>query len=399
VAASIPALVDPALLRWARETAGLAVPAASRRLGIEEDELFAWEGGEAHATIDQLRTAAKVYKRTLAVFFLDSPPGGFDTLRDFRRVAGSPAGAWSPELHADYRRAHVQRDNVLELLEMEDRQPELSWRFQGTASDHGDDAAFAAAIRAHLVAATAAKLRGTEDRYAHFNYWVGALESLGVLVLHSRGGGVSQEEMRALSLYFDEVPVVMLNGADAVRGRLFSLLHEYAHLLLHSEGVCDLVTARRTLNPDVALEARCNEIAAEVLMPASAVLRSDVVRERQSSGGDWDYDSLAEAAAPFGTSAESFLLRLVTLGLVGQGFYDAKRAEFRLAYETHERSVHDHGGDWYRSAARDLGKGYVRLVADAYARRVIDSLTAATYLDGKVGQIERIAAAAGFTAG
>lgn len=37
-------------------------------------------------TIAQLRKAAEVYKRSLAVFFLSEPPEGFDTLRDFRRL-------------------------------------------------------------------------------------------------------------------------------------------------------------------------------------------------------------------------------------------------------------------------------------------------------------------------
>lgn len=52
------------------------------------------------------------------------------------------------------------------------------------------------------------------------------------------------------------------------------------------------------------------------------------------------------------------------------------------------------GGNWYRNAVRDRGKGYVRLVADAHRRRVIDSYTAATYLNAKVGQIPRLASAA-----
>lgn len=36
---------------------------------------------------------------------------------------------------------------------------------------------------------------------------------------------------------------------------------------------------------------------------------------------------------------------------------------------------------------RNLGKAYVRAVTDAHRRRVIDSNTAAIYLDAKVSQI------------
>ena len=51
-----------------------------------------------------------------------------------------------------------------------------------------------------------------------------------VLVLSTARGGVLPRT-RAFSLYFDVLPVIVVNGADGPRGRLFSMLHEYAHLL------------------------------------------------------------------------------------------------------------------------------------------------------------------------
>ena len=51
--------------------------------------------------------------------------------------------------------------------------------------------------------------------------------------------------------------------------------------------------------------------------------------------------------------------------------------------------------DWYRNTVRDLGKGYVRHVADAHQRRAISSFTAASYLNVKVEQIPRLAITAG----
>lgn len=49
------------------------------------------------------------------------------------------------------------------------------------------------------------------------------------------------------------------------------------------------------------------------------------------------------------------------------------------------------GGNSYYTKARGLGRGYVRKVASAHRRALIDSTTAATYLDVKVGQIPRLA--------
>ncbi len=138
-------------------------------------------------------------------------------------------------------------------------------------------------------------------------------------------GGVLPSEMRALSLYFDVLPVIVVNGADVPRGR-FSLMHEYAHLLLHTGGLCDTITDTHATTPDRQLEARCNAIAASILMPRAAVLARPEVQARVHARDSLDYSSLAAAAAPFGVSAEAMLRRLLTLDRVDPAFFvhDAK---------------------------------------------------------------------------
>lgn len=84
---------------------------------------------------------------------------------------------------------------------------------------------------------------------------------------------------------------------------------------------------------------------------------------------------------------------MLTLGRVDQAFYEARREEFLAVYESEELR-HQGGGNWYRNTARDLGKGFVRRIADAHGRRVIDSYTAAAFLDVKTEQIPRLAEAA-----
>ncbi|MTG89879.1 ImmA/IrrE family metallo-endopeptidase [Cellulosimicrobium sp. BIT-GX5] len=389
MAKSIPALVEPSVLRWARETIDLTPVAAARKLGIPEDRVAAWESGDAQPTVAQLRNAAKLYRRSLGVFYLPAPPEGFDTLRDFRRLDGAAAGPWSPALHADYRRAHLQREYLLELAEIDDVAPPSAWRLSALPTN---DEQIAAVARENLLARSPLPLpRGAGTTYEHLNAWIAALETAGVLVMATAGGNVATTEMRGFSLYFDEVPVIVVNGADAARGRLFSLIHEYAHLLLHTEGLCDTITDTRATSPDRQLEARCNAIAAAILMPSALVLARPEVIARQGDPAGWDYDALASAARPFGTSAEAFLRRLVTLGRVDRSFYRAQREAFLARYEEEEARSRPKGGNWYRNTVRDLGKGYVRIVADAHRRRVIDSYTAATYLNAKVGQIPRLA--------
>lgn len=385
---SIPALVEPPVLKWARVQTNLEPIAVDRRIGAAKGSIEQWERGEGNPTIVQLRKLAQVYKRPLAVFFLAAPPVGFNTLRDFRRLAEIGHGEWSAALHAEYRRAHAQRDVLLELAELDGDGLSTNWRLPVPS----DDDRLAESARQHLRGLSVLPFPTPgADQYKHLNFWTNALEEAGVLVMSTEGGEVKVEEMRAFTLYFDEVPVIMLNGTDATRGRLFSLLHEYVHLLLHTEGLCDTTTDTRSTSPDRMLEARCNAVAAAILMPAQDVLSARLVGAHRT-GDPWSLPDLIDAAKPFGVSVEAFLRRLVTLGKVPLKVYQ----EFRAGQgEGHGKKVKQKssGGNFYSTKARDLGKGYVRRVAGARRRAVIDSTTAATYLDVKVGQIPKLASA------
>jgi Zn-dependent peptidase ImmA (M78 family) len=242
------------------------------------------------------------------VFFLSAPPEGFDTLRDFRRLDGAASGQWSPELHEEFRRAHTQRDFALELADTEEREIPDAWRIPVPADD--SDAEIAARIRAAMVEVGPLPIPpASPSPYEHLNAWVSAIEASGVLVLATRGGKVAVDEMRGMSLYFDVLPVIVLNGSDYGRPRLFSLLHEFAHLVLHTERLCDVITDDRPRTADRSLEARCNAIAAAVLMPAAEVRARPEVIARTDIPASWDYDTLRPVAAHFGVSAEALLAR------------------------------------------------------------------------------------------
>jgi transcriptional regulator with XRE-family HTH domain len=186
MSASPLALVEPSVLRWARESIDLSPEAAARKIGVPDDRVQAWEAGEAQPTIAQLRKAAEAYKRSLAVFFLPAPPAGFDTLRDFRRHERAGPGTWSPGLHEDYRRAHMQRDLALELYELEDVEPPSKWRIDPLPAT---DEELANAARQRLLSITPVPFpSGSATVYDHINTWVAALETAGVMVLASAGG-------------------------------------------------------------------------------------------------------------------------------------------------------------------------------------------------------------------
>ena len=89
------------MLRWTRESLNLPINEAAKKIRVRPSKLSAWESGESTPTIGQLRKAAAVYKRPLAVFFLSQPPRDFDALKDFRRLPDPTRAVLSPELNLE----------------------------------------------------------------------------------------------------------------------------------------------------------------------------------------------------------------------------------------------------------------------------------------------------------
>jgi len=381
--------VAPKVLIWARKTARLDEETARKRLGVSAENLARLEAGDVAPTLRQLRLAATAYGRPLAVLLLPEPPDDFDALRDFRAGHEGRKGETSHELTVEYRRALMQREVILELADFgavpsAPATPTFAIGLDHPAEDAG-----------RLVRAWVGVDRTTwpEPRDALAG-WIAATEAQGVLVMQTRR--VKPAEVRGFSVSEWPHPVMALNGSEFPRGRLFTLVHELAHLGLNAGGLCDLHEERRSDDLDDRIEMYCNAVAAAALMPRDAVLSVPAI-VRATADHAWSTDELDTLARPFGTSAESLLLRLVGLGKATWDLYRALKPEFQRLYgEAKDRQRQSEGGpSYYIVKARDLGPGYVRTVLDAYRGRTITSFDVADYLDVRYEQIPRLEAAAG----
>src|SRR5262245_46679177 len=255
MAKQVKALVKPAVLKWARESLNLALPDAAKKIGVKASKLIDWETGTARPTIGQLRKAARVYKRPLAVFFLSDPPRDFDALRDFRRLPDPTQATPSPQLNLEIRRAQMRRETALELAAGLGIDP---YRIQTIRSDLSDSDRLAAQAR-QILGVTLEEQCGWRGPYDALHGWVGALERVAILVFQT--GAVPLEEVRGFSISADVYPVIVINAKDSPRGRVFTLIHEFTHLLLNRGGLCDLHTTRRGNSQEEEIEVFCNQVA------------------------------------------------------------------------------------------------------------------------------------------
>lgn len=378
--------VEPTVLVWARKSIGLDEERAAKRIGVVVGTLKKWESGDSSPTLPQLRKAAAAYKRPLAVLLLPAPANDFDALRDFRAGPARAAGAQSPELTAEYWRAMSQRDVILEIGDLGglgENTPELPTLTLDTLDENAGTT-----LRAWLDV----PVRWTKPPLA-FAGWIAAAEDRGILVMQTRG--VHSKEMSGFSVSEWPYPIVALNGSDFPRRRLFTLAHEMAHLALRAGGLCDLHEEDEAKEIEDRIELYCNRVAAAALMPIDALVH---VREFGLAKADttWTLKQLEHLAAPFGTSAESMLLRLITLGKATWELYWELKPQFEEVYAAAraEQKESESGPSFYVVKARNLGPGYVRTVLDAFRGRTITSLDAADYLDVRFEQIPRLEQAA-----
>lgn len=378
------AIVAPALLVWAREDLGLDLASAAKRIGVGEQRLASWESGEARPSVAQLRKAASVYKRPLAVFFLAEPPRGFRALSDFRRLPGGRAGGASPELRLAIRRARRQREAWIELRELLGDPVAKAPRL---ALARDDPEKFGKAAR-ELLGVSLQDQREWPSEYRALAGWVGALEALDVLVLHAQH--VEIREMRGFSLSDGRAPVVVLNGSDSARGRIFTALHEFAHILLNDTGVCDLHDAR-TGDADEDIEVFCNRVAAAILLPREQLLSEPALAHRPSDGR-WRDAELRALSERYSVSQEVLVRRLFALGLASWEFLQDRVKAYGLAYRMQKQRKEERGGgpSWYRVHLRDLGREYTRTALDAYHRAEITSSEVSDYLEVKLNHLPKL---------
>lgn len=372
------ALVKPALLAWARESAHIPVEIAAQKAKISLEALIAWESGEGSPSIPQLRNLGQIYKRPIAVFFLSEPPITFDAQREFRKLKGIKSGKESTELLLALRQTTYQREVARELSGVLGESVQISALPEIHASQNAETAG--EVIRKTLGISWETQI-SWGDSYKALKAWKTAIESLDVLTFQT--GAVPLDEMRGVCIPDRPFPVILLNSKDAPHGRIFSLMHEFVHILLHASGHQTSRMEGMKSPEEQTLEVAANRIAAAALLPEKPFL---AIVKKYPGALQGDNDQLRLLSQKVKTSPETVLRRLVTLGQVRKVVYTSKRREWSEEYGSKPWYVKQGGGgpvpQKIQILSRD-GQSFTRMVLEAYDRRLISSSSASDYLNAK----------------
>lgn len=380
---SLDGLLNPAMLRWAREQSRLPLEDAARSAGQSPERLDEWETGGRAPTLNQLRGLANTYKRSVGVFFLREIPQVPRRPRDYRRLELSAEGTLSSKAANGIRECEAKRDAALDIhVELETEPPQ--WTLELPARTSPERAA--AAITEALGITMQDRRRWTSP-YDALNAWKSAVEAMGALVFQV--SGVPVEEMRGCSISLRPLPIIVLNSADSPLGRIFTLLHELTHIARGESSICDM-TDETQARAIAEVEQYCNHVAGAVLVPANELLAIEDVR-RADEGTEWSNDRLVLLRRHFWASRETVLRRLLIAGKTSLAFYRVMREDFSRQYRELQQNRNSPAiVPPYRRVILSNGRALTRLALTAYNAQAITGSELSRILNTKLDHLPAI---------
>ncbi len=261
--------VNPEILAWARETAGLSQESAAKRLGFRDsrtssaaEKLDALECGDKEPTRPQIVRMADAYRRPLLTFYLPQPPVAGDRGADFRTARSESSLEGDALLDALIRDIRARQSMVQAVLEDEEEAKPLPFIDSHRMEDGLVE--LLASLR-RVLGVELADFRAEANASDAFNLLRGSAESAGIFVLIKGDLGnyrstIDTSTFRGFSIADPLAPFIVINDNDARPAWSFTLLHETVHLLLGQTGV-------GSVSAENDVERFCDHVAGEFLLP------------------------------------------------------------------------------------------------------------------------------------
>jgi len=371
--------VEPTVLKWARESIGIDNRKVAKRLNVSADTVTKWELGKKKPTLRILKELAYFYKRPLAVFFLPSPPEELPLPTDFRVLPKQEKSVLSEKTHLALRNARHLQSLTIELAESINR--ELVIKI-GKANLTDNPEVVAMEERERLTVGIQEQFDWRNSLEA-LNEWREKVESLGILVFQF---AMPVEEARGFSLTEGGLPCIVLNLHDSINARIFTLFHEYAHLLLGTSGICNL---EEGFGKSSIEEKFCNHFAGAILVPKKDLLHHELIKPIRAYSEISD-EYLSNIAMSFKVSPEVILRRMKILGLVSRNLYQRKCKEWKIKAEREKIKKGGFGLPPVKKCLLEKGLPFVSLVLEAHKQGAITYDDVADYLSIRLKHLNKI---------
>ncbi len=361
--------INSDVLRWAIETSGYELAELASRLDLHIDILNNWIEGLIQPNLTQFKKLAKLLNRPTATFFLPTPPKSIIPQVDIHNYEKS-------------HRNRLSKDEIRYLRESLRLQQLFSWARKELGkgqtylpkidvSDDAEDFAYKERSRLGISISQQFSWRSPSDA---FNVWRESTEELGIFVFLLNIHDVS---CRGFSLWDPFAPLLAINTSGNFESVIFTLFHQYGHLMTKSTTVCaNYGNASSTATDDIE-EMWCDSFAAALLLPWYALSKFLNEQFGWSPGKKMrDSNEVQSVANRFNVSHRAVIRRLI----------DRKAADLDLYSQVPEscdkkRNGAGIGRNRLQIKKDYYGAGAFKLLLAAIGNGLVSRADALTFLD------------------
>ncbi len=206
----------------------------------------------------------------------------------------------------------------------------------------------------------------TQDEYTALHLWINAIQARGVYVRQKR---LRDDTVRAFSITIEDYAMMVVNTGDNAMARIFSVIHEYCHVIFNSTGICDL-------SEYSDIERYINELTAHILLPVT-LIEPAIKNYRFGSDIEGDEETIKMMSKAFKVSQQALLIRLHGTGMIDDTCY-VELENRRQGRRSDAPS--SPGGNYYTNAINSVGQKFASNVMDALGENKINRADASVLL-------------------
>ncbi len=298
--------INPEVLLFMRKSSGMSEDEIARKLKLSRSTYLSIENGDEKISQNHLTHLADIYKRPLIAFYSVDTTQTTELPHDYRLNRDKKI---SSEVFLAKRKALYLAEELRAITGRKTILPEINTNV--SAIELADKVRTFLEIDFDFLKEVMEKKEETALSYykslVEENFFIPVLEH----PLKSTG-------VRAFSV-FGDVCVMVLNESDSNEVRLFSLFHEFCHLLKRQDGICTVDFEKDKNNrPE---EKYCDEFAAFLLMPE---------RELRSAIKGLPITTLKQVtniAKVFGISKLVAIIQMKTLGIINPSQFKSLKSQ------------------------------------------------------------------------
>lgn len=322
--------------------------------------LYAWRNEEKQPTFNQVDMISRHIGIPIGYFFLYNPPTEDMSLLEYRTVDSIDLEKPSRELMDTIHEMQIIQDWMKEELSHQGIEENT---IIGSMRDEKNIDTIINYVRS-LLGLNLDWYRDSRNVEDSFRILREKISNKGIVVMMNGVVGnnthraLSVDEFRAFAIVDNVVPLIFINNKDSNNGKLFSLIHEFIHLILGESSFFNGIDSYK--NSVKPIETICNKVTAELLVPNS--LFCAMWRENLDNNLE---DKISTLAKWFRCGHVVIARRALDNKFINQDQYKRYVSYAIQQFEITRKK--GKGGDYYKTVVSRIDKGFFNYLVNSVA--------------------------------